>query len=90
MNYEIPTGKPWLIRCDDEHGVLVAKDIYAVVVALEAVRSASKSQKVHRAVDGVRDLLEFAPVDVRKNGMIKWHGGKFAVERTTSQYPFDQ
>ncbi len=78
---------PWMISEEDESGVLMVKDIDVLVATLMEMKCAAKSKKLMQSVDDLIDQLEFAPVVIQKNGMVKWQNGDF-VEKETSMYPF--
>ena len=76
---------PWLIRDDesDEKAIVVAKNVVSLCYALIDALESTTYKKLRPAVDQILSELEFAVVDVQKNGVIRWPSGRFANELTT-------
>jgi hypothetical protein len=58
--------------------IAVVKDIDAIVYALRECLAQAESEPLRDDLEAVVDLIEFALVTVKKNGMVQWKSGDFA------------
>jgi hypothetical protein len=69
----------WIFTADNgQRALAIVKDIDAIVYALRECLAQAESEQLRDDLEDVLDLIEFAPVTVKKNGTVKWQSGDFA------------
>jgi hypothetical protein len=61
-----------------EQALAVVTDLYEFSTALVSCIRQAKSRQLRQNLEAILDSVEFAPVTVQRNGMVKWQNGVFA------------
>ena len=60
------------------HALAIVTDIDAFTSTLDDCFDNAKSKRLRQHLMGIVDLIEFAPVTMKKNGTVQWKNGHFA------------
>ncbi len=60
------------------HALAIVTDIDAFTSTLDDCFANAKSKRLRQHLMGIVDLIEFAPVTMKKNGTVQWKNGRFA------------
>lgn len=73
----------WTVLDDekDENFIAVVKDIDCFCEILNEATELRRVGKIHDKLNELLNYVEFAPVTIQKNGMVKWLGGEFVVQQ---------
>lgn len=69
----------WAMKDEESNNyIAVITDIQMFVDLLVEADQQKRIAKIREKLDDAISWIEFAPVTIGKNGMVKWKGGEFA------------
>jgi hypothetical protein len=68
----------WVVKTDEgKRAILLVKDIDGFRNAIFAVKEQTRLRQMSEKFNDMLEFIEFGEVQVQKNGMVRWQGGKF-------------